>query len=186
MTLAGITVASLLLLYVLTLQHFRCSENPRHPRLRLSHKELWELNRSTVFHGPRGFLDLQTVFLDEYQDRLFVGGRDLVYSLSLDHIAKDYQEVYWPATKSQIEECRIKGKDLMSECANFIRVLHSYNRSHLLACGTGAFDPGCAFIRVGRWAENRIFKMESQQVEFGRNNCPFDPSKSCASTLVGK
>ncbi|XP_072419205.1 semaphorin-3E-like [Chiloscyllium punctatum] len=184
MTLAGITVASLLLLYVLTLQHFRCSENPRHPRLRLSHKELWELNRSTVFHGPRGFLDLQTVFLDEYQDRLFVGGRDLVYSLSLDHIAKDYQEVYWPATKSQIEECRIKGKDLMSECANFIRVLHSYNRSHLLACGTGAFDPGCAFIRVGRWAENRIFKMESQQVEFGRNNCPFDPSKSCASTLV--
>ncbi|XP_048466189.1 semaphorin-3E [Rhincodon typus] len=72
----------------------------------------------------------------------------------------------------------------MLECANFIRVLHSYNRSHLLACGTGAFDPGCAFIRVGRWAEDRIFKLESQQVEYGRNKCPFDPSKSCASTLV--
>ncbi|XP_048410666.1 semaphorin-3E-like isoform X2 [Stegostoma tigrinum] len=184
MSLTSTTVVSLLLLFVLTLQYFSCSGDPRHPRLRLSHKELWELNRSMVFHGPRGFIDLQTVLLDEYQDRLFVGGRGLIYSLSLDHINKDYQEIYWPATKSQIEGCRIKGKDSMLECANFIRVLHSYNRSHLLACGTGAFDPGCAFIRAGRWAEDRIFKLESQQVEYGRNKCPFDPSKSCASTLV--
>ncbi|XP_072327037.1 semaphorin-3E-like [Scyliorhinus torazame] len=184
MSLVGTAVATVELLFVLILQYSSCSGDPSHPRLRLSHKELWELNRTTVFHGPRGYLDLRTVLLDEYQDRLFVGGRDLVYSLSLDHISEDYQEVYWPGTTSQTEGCRMKGRDSMSECANFIRVLHSYNRSHLLACGTGAFDPGCAFIRVGRSPEGRIFKLESEQVEYGRNKCPFDPSKSCASTLV--
>lgn len=33
------------------------------------------------------------MLLDEYQERLFVGGKDLVYSLSLEHISSDYQEV---------------------------------------------------------------------------------------------
>ncbi|XP_078409233.1 semaphorin-3E-like [Cetorhinus maximus] len=180
----SLAAATVLLPFVLILQYSSCSGDPSHPRLRLSHKELWELNRTTVFHGPRGYFDLRTLLLDEYQDRLFVGGRDLVYSLSLDRIDEDYQEVYWPGTTSQTEGCRMKGRDSMSECANFILVLHSYNRSHLLACGTGAFDPACAFIRVGRRAEGRIFKLESQQLEYGQNKCPFDPSKSCVSTLV--
>uniref|UniRef100_A0A8C5EBX4 Sema domain-containing protein n=1 Tax=Gouania willdenowi TaxID=441366 RepID=A0A8C5EBX4_GOUWI len=34
------------------------------------------------------------------------------------------------------------------ECANFVRVLHNYNRTHVYACGTGAFNPICAFIEV--------------------------------------
>ncbi|XP_067861479.1 semaphorin-3E-like [Heptranchias perlo] len=185
MSLADTALAKVLLLFALSVRYSSCSGGPSHPRLRLSHKELWELNRTTVFHGPRGFLDLRTVLLDEYQERLFVGGRDLVYSLSLDRINEDYREIYWPGTPSQTEGCQMKGRDSMSECANFIRVLHAYNRSHLLACGTGAFDPGCAFIKVGRWAEDRVFKLESQQIEYGRNKCPYDPNKSCASTLVG-
>lgn len=41
------------------------------------------------------------------------------------------------------------------ECANYVRVLHRYNRTHLLACGTGAFDPLCTFIRVGHPSEVR-------------------------------
>uniref|UniRef100_A0A3B5L269 Uncharacterized protein n=1 Tax=Xiphophorus couchianus TaxID=32473 RepID=A0A3B5L269_9TELE len=38
---------------------------------------------------------------------------------------------------------------LQTECANFVRLLQPYNRTHLLACGTGAFQPMCAFIYVG-------------------------------------
>lgn len=34
------------------------------------------------------------------------------------------------------------------ECANFVRVLHSYNRTHVYACGTGAFHPSCAFVEI--------------------------------------
>lgn len=42
---------------------------------------------------------------------------------------------------------------LQTECANYVRVLHPYNRTHLLACGTGAFQPTCALITVGHRGE---------------------------------
>jgi len=42
---------------------------------------------------------------------------------------------------------------LQMECANFVRLLQPYNRTHLLACGTGAFQPMCAFIYVGHRGE---------------------------------
>ncbi|KAG9345638.1 hypothetical protein JZ751_008782 [Albula glossodonta] len=70
-----------------------------------------------------------------------------------------------------------------SECANYIKVLHQYNRTHLLACGTGAFNPVCAFIRVGHWTEDRLFKLEEDHIESGRGRCPFDPNSPCVSTL---
>ncbi|XP_072509326.1 semaphorin-3E isoform X1 [Notamacropus eugenii] len=155
-----------------------------HPRLRLSHKELWDLNRTSVFHSPFGFLDLHVMLLDEYQERLFVGGRDLVYSLNLDRVSEGYREIHWPSTVLQKEECMMKGKD-ESECANFVRVLHHYNRTHLLVCGTGAFDPLCAFIRVGPQMEGHLFQLESHRFERGRGRCPFDPNSSFTSTLIG-
>lgn len=34
------------------------------------------------------------MLLDEYQERLFVGGRDLVYSLNLERISDNYREVW--------------------------------------------------------------------------------------------
>lgn len=42
---------------------------------------------------------------------------------------------------------------LQTECANFVRLLQPYNRTHLLACGTGAFQPMCAYIYVGHRGE---------------------------------
>ncbi|KAG7456186.1 hypothetical protein MATL_G00249100, partial [Megalops atlanticus] len=153
-----------------------------HPRLSLSHKELWDLNRTWVFHGQRGALDLRTMLLDEYQERLFIGGRDTLYSLSLERINAEHKEIHWPCTATQVDECLMKGRE-KSECANYIKVLHQYNRTHLLACGTGAFDPVCAFVRVGRWTEDRLFHLEADAVESGRGRCPYDPNSSCVSTF---
>ncbi|XP_048641886.1 semaphorin-3E [Marmota marmota marmota] len=161
----------------------RAADTP-YPRLRLSHKELLDLNRTSIFHSPFGFLDLHTMLLDEYQERLFVGGRDLVYSLSLERISDGYREIHWPTTAVKIEECIMKGKDA-NECANYVRVLHHYNRTHLLTCGTGAFDPLCAFIRVGYHLEDPLFHLEPHRSERGRGRCPFDPSSSFISTLIG-
>nr|XP_047918680.1 semaphorin-3E isoform X6 [Anser cygnoides] len=155
----------------------------RQPRLRLSHKELWDLNRTSVFHSPFGYLGLHIMLLDEYQERLFVGGRDLLYSLSLDRVSDNYREIHWPSTPLQAEECIIKGRDA-DECANYVRVLHRYNRTHLLACGTGAFDPLCTFIRVGHPSEDHLFQLESHKFERGRGRCPFDPSSSFTSILI--
>ncbi|XP_018611442.2 semaphorin-3E-like [Scleropages formosus] len=152
------------------------------PRLRLSHKELWDVNRTRVFHSPRFGRGVRTMLLDEYQERLFVGSRDALYSLNLERVDEHHKEIHWPSTATQVEECLMKGRE-KSECGNYIKVLHQYNRTHLLACGTGAFDPVCAFVRVGRWKEDAVFELETRHVESGRGKCPFDPNSSCTSTF---
>ncbi|XP_003921198.1 semaphorin-3E [Saimiri boliviensis] len=184
MASAGHIITLLLWGYLLELWTGGHTADTTHPRLRLSHKELLNLNRTAIFHSPFGFLDLHTMLLDEYQERLFVGGKDLVYSLSLEKISDGYKEIHWPNTALKIEECMMKGKDV-GECANYVRVLHHYNKTHLLTCSTGGFEPLCAFIRVGYHLEEPLFHLESTISERGRGKCPYDSSSSFVSTLIG-
>ncbi|XP_005142331.3 semaphorin-3G isoform X1 [Melopsittacus undulatus] len=154
------------------------------PRLRLPYRDLLGTNRSILFFGHRGFLGFRSLYLDEYRDRLFIGGKDVLYSLRLDRANADPKEIYWPPLPGQTEECFRKGKDPGTDCANYIRVLHPYNRTHLLACGTGAFHPVCAFVYVGHRGEH-TFTMDPSSVEPGRGRCPHEPSGAFASTLIG-
>lgn len=55
--------------------------------------DLLAANRSAIFLGSRGPLDLQVLYLDEYRDRLFLGGRDTLYSLRLNKGWPDPREV---------------------------------------------------------------------------------------------
>ncbi|NXX51741.1 SEM3G protein, partial [Tricholaema leucomelas] len=146
-------------------------------------------NRSLLFFGHRGFLGLRSFYLDEYRDRLFIGGKDVLYSLLLHRANADAKEVYWPPLPGQTEECFRKGKDPGTDCANYIRVLHPYNRTHLLACGTGAFHPVCAFVYVGHRGEvghtGHVFSLDPASVETGRGRCPHEPSRAFASTIIG-
>ncbi|XP_003936634.3 semaphorin-3G isoform X1 [Saimiri boliviensis] len=155
------------------------------PRLRLSYEDLLSANRSAVFLGPRGSLNLQAMYLDEYRERLFLGGLDAVYSLRLNQAWPDPQEVLWPPQPGQREECARSGKDPLTECANFVRVLQPHNRTHLLACGTGAFQPVCTLISVGYRGEH-VLHLEPGSVESGRGRCPYDPNHPFASTFVGR
>lgn len=158
--------------------------SPSVPRLRLSYRDLLTANRSAIFLGPRGSLDLQVMYLDEYRDRLFLGGRDALYSLRLDQAWPDPREVLWPPQPGQKVECVRKGKDPLTECANFVRVLQPHNRTHLLACGTGAFQPICTFIAVGHRGEH-VLHLDPSGIENGRGRCPHEPSRPFASTFVG-
>ncbi|XP_062314321.1 sema domain, immunoglobulin domain (Ig), short basic domain, secreted, (semaphorin) 3bl isoform X2 [Osmerus eperlanus] len=157
------------------------------PRLRLSYKDLVSTNRSSIFsghHGNQGQLSLGAVFLDDYHDRLFLGGKDVLYSLRLDRTNADSKEIYWPPLPGNREDCVQRGKDPQTECANFVRLLQSHNRTHLLACGTGAFHPMCAYVYVGHRGEH-VFTMDPTNVESGRGKVPHDPSLPFASTFVG-
>ncbi|XP_007425961.1 semaphorin-3G-like, partial [Python bivittatus] len=154
----------------------------RVPRLRLSYKDLLATNRSVLFLGHRGSLDFRSLYLDEYRDRLFIGGKDTLYSLRLDQANMDVKEIYWPPLPGQKEECFRKGKDLVTECANYIRVLYPLNRTHLLACGTGAFHPICALIYVGHRGEH-VFSLDPTSIESGRGRCPHEPNRVFASTF---
>lgn len=99
-----------------------------------------------------------------------------------------------------------------AECMNFVKILHPYNRTHLYACGTGAFHPVCAFVEAGQHAEvgppppallwppaattlpppiltslqEPSFKLDPRRTEDGKGKSPYDPRHAAASVLVGK
>ncbi|GCB71742.1 hypothetical protein scyTo_0008913 [Scyliorhinus torazame] len=123
------------------------------PRLKLTYKEMMELNNVVTFGGIANSSSYQAFLLDEEKGRLFVGAKDHIFSFNLININKDVLKIVWPPSPSRRNECKWAGKDLVKECANFIRVLQHYNQSHLYACGTGAFHPVCAYIEVGHRPE---------------------------------
>ncbi|XP_061678729.1 semaphorin-3E isoform X2 [Syngnathoides biaculeatus] len=158
--------------------------NSVYPRIRLSHKELWQLNRTWVFRGSGVPLRPQTVLLDEGHERLYVGAKNALFSLSLDQVNAHHREIQWASTETQIEECLMKGREKM-ECANYIKVLQQYNQTHLLVCGTASFNPICALVHVGHTAKDKLFALQEESVASGRGRCPFNHNSPCTSTLAG-
>ncbi|KAM9754196.1 semaphorin-3E isoform 1-T2 [Menidia menidia] len=153
-----------------------------HPRIRPSHKELWQMNRTRVFQGHGTHLQPQTMLLDESHQRLYVGAKNALFSLSLDRVNTNHRKISWSSTEAQIEDCMMKGRE-KSECANYIKVLQQFNQTHLLACGTGAFNPVCVMVGVGHTSQDVMFALEEGSVISGRGRCPYDPNSSCTSTL---
>lgn len=66
-----------------------------HPSLSLSplSADLTSTNRSSIFSGLNGQLSLSSVLLDEYRDRLFLGGKDVLYSVLLGPTSTEAKEV---------------------------------------------------------------------------------------------
>ncbi|XP_039769866.1 semaphorin-3A isoform X1 [Ornithorhynchus anatinus] len=122
------------------------------PRLKLSYKEMLESNNVITFSGLANSSSYHTFLLDEERSRLYVGAKDHIFSFNLVNI-KDFQKIVWPVSHARRDECKWAGKDILRECANFIKVLKAYNQTHLYACGTGAFHPICTYIEIGRHPE---------------------------------
>ncbi|NWZ32672.1 SEM3B protein, partial [Asarcornis scutulata] len=138
---------------------------------------LFQLERSCCY---------EALLLDEERGRLFVGAKNHLVSLSLDNIGQRDRKIYWPAPVEWREECNWAGKDITAECMNFVKILHAYNRTHLYACGTGAFHPTCAFVEVGQHTEDHVFKLDPRRAEDGKGKSPYDPRHTAASVLVGE
>uniref|UniRef100_A0A7N6A4N1 Sema domain, immunoglobulin domain (Ig), short basic domain, secreted, (semaphorin) 3E n=1 Tax=Anabas testudineus TaxID=64144 RepID=A0A7N6A4N1_ANATE len=145
-----------------------------------SGKTLWQLNRTWVFQGYGASLQPQTMLLDEGHGRLYVGAKNTLFSLSLDRVNTHHREIQWASTESQIEDCLMKGRE---KCANYIKVLQQYNQTHLLVCGTGAFNPLCSYVRVGHTGQDKVFTFEEDSIMSGRGRCPYDPNSPCTATL---
>uniref|UniRef100_A0A452URM0 Semaphorin 3D n=1 Tax=Ursus maritimus TaxID=29073 RepID=A0A452URM0_URSMA len=153
-------------------------------------KERKQMTTSTLFSccipflGSSEGLDFQTILLDEERGRLLVGAKDHIFLLSLVDLNKNFKKIYWPAAKERVELCKLAGKDGNTECANFIRVLQPYNKTHIYVCGTGAFHPICGYIDLGVYKEEVIFKLDTHNLESGRLKCPFDPQQPFASVMT--
>ncbi|MEE6481472.1 hypothetical protein FKM82_012879 [Ascaphus truei] len=154
------------------------------PRLKLSYKEMLDSNNLITFNGMANSSSYHTFVLDEERGRLYVGSKDHIFSFNLANI-KEFQKIVWPVTNTRRDECKWAGKDIVKECANFIKVLKAYNHTHLYACGTGAFHPVCTYVDVGRYPEqDNVFKLEDSHFENGRGKSPYDPKLLTASLLI--
>ncbi|XP_048953895.1 semaphorin-3B isoform X2 [Canis lupus dingo] len=158
---------------------------PSPPRLRLSFQELQARHGLRIFRLERTCC-YEALLVDEERGRLFVGAENHVASLSLDNISKQAKKLAWPAPVEWREECNWAGKDIGTECMNFVKLLHTYNRTHLLACGTGAFHPTCAFVEVGHRLEEPVLRLDLRRLEDGKGKSPYDPRHRAASVLVGE
>ncbi|XP_006896203.1 PREDICTED: semaphorin-3A isoform X2 [Elephantulus edwardii] len=153
------------------------------PRLKLSYKEMVESNNLVNFNGLSNSSSYNTFLLDEERSRLYVGAKDHIFSFNLINI-KDFEKIVWPVSYMRRNECMWAGKDILKECANFIKVLTAYNQTHLYACGTGAFHPICTYIQIGYHPEDNIFKLEDSHFENGRGKSPYDPKLLTTSLLI--
>uniref|UniRef100_H2UGZ1 Sema domain, immunoglobulin domain (Ig), short basic domain, secreted, (semaphorin) 3D n=1 Tax=Takifugu rubripes TaxID=31033 RepID=H2UGZ1_TAKRU len=146
--------------------------------------ELLQAGSVSLFLGPADGLHSHSLLLDEEKGRLLLGTRDHIYLLDPDDLSRTPRKIHWPAPWDRVETCKLAGKNAKLECANFVRVLHNYNRTHVYACGTGAFHPTCAFVEITGRREDGAFRLLSSTLESGRLKCPFDPLQPFTSMLA--
>uniref|UniRef100_A0AAQ4R5N9 Sema domain, immunoglobulin domain (Ig), short basic domain, secreted, (semaphorin) 3D n=1 Tax=Gasterosteus aculeatus aculeatus TaxID=481459 RepID=A0AAQ4R5N9_GASAC len=177
----GLPLVGLMLLATLP---FGASIKQTVPRVKLSQNELLRAGSVSLLMEPSDGLHSHSLLLDEERGRLLLGAKDHIYLFDLDNPAGAPREIHWPAPRDRVDMCKLAGKNANLECANFIRVLHNYNRTHLYACGTGSFHPNCAFIEVTGHRGDGVFQLLSSTVESGRLKCPFDPLQPFTSILT--
>ncbi|KAM7412310.1 hypothetical protein PAMA_021998 [Pampus argenteus] len=152
------------------------------PRLQFTHSDLIQNGRLLTLPLVAG--DLHSLLPDEDGRRLYVAMKDNLLSTSLDDITQNPHKLYWPASPDRVQECLMAGKDPELECANFLRVLQPFNQTHLYVCGTGAFNPRCAFIATGVFQQAEYQTLSYSQTECGKGKCPYDPFQKTASAVV--
>uniref|UniRef100_A0A3Q1AYK9 Sema domain-containing protein n=1 Tax=Amphiprion ocellaris TaxID=80972 RepID=A0A3Q1AYK9_AMPOC len=122
-----------------------------------------------------GVFNYTSLLLSNEDNMLYVGARETLFALNLSDISARKRE-----------ECSFKGKDLQTDCFNYIKILLRMNSTHLYVCGTYAFSPICAYINTSDFS---LVKSETGEIvtEDGRSRCPFNPEyKSTAIMADGE
>uniref|UniRef100_A0A9J7Z7N8 Semaphorin-6B n=2 Tax=Cyprinus carpio TaxID=7962 RepID=A0A9J7Z7N8_CYPCA len=113
-------------------------------------------------------LYIQTVL--KVNRTLYIGARDDLYRVELDHVSGDEmfysKKRTWESNKNDIRICRMKGKH-EEECRNYIKVLLSHDGG-LFVCGTNAFNPLCA-----NYTKDTL-ELVGEPIS-GMARCPYDP-----------
>ncbi|XP_063732870.1 sema domain, immunoglobulin domain (Ig), short basic domain, secreted, (semaphorin) 3Ga isoform X1 [Eleginops maclovinus] len=126
------------------------------PRIRLSFKELMDTRAARPFSFSFNTSDYRILLMDQDQGRLYLGSREYLVALDMHNVNKEPLIIHWPASAKRKGECQMTGKGRQGECANFVRMIEPWNRTHLYTCGTGAYQPICTFINRGWRAEVNI------------------------------
>uniref|UniRef100_A0A8C3XCT9 Semaphorin-4F n=1 Tax=Catagonus wagneri TaxID=51154 RepID=A0A8C3XCT9_9CETA len=130
----------------------------------------------TRFTVPQTY-NYSVLLVDPASRTLYVGARDTVFALSLPLSGERPRRIDWKVPEAHRQNCSKKGKR-EDECHNFVQILAIANASHLLTCGTFAFDPKCGVIDVSSF-------QQVERLESGRGKCPFEPAQRSAAVMAG-
>ncbi|NXT09971.1 SEM3D protein, partial [Prunella fulvescens] len=150
--------------------------------------DLLKSNSSRLLLASGDGMDFQALLVDEDRAWLMVGAKNHIFLLHLDHPSREPEKIFWPAPREQVEHCQLAGKNVETECANFIRLLQPFNQSHVFACGTGSYQPVCAFIQLGargKGARAPRMQLVTHSLESGRGRCPYSPREPFTGLLTG-
>uniref|UniRef100_A0A8C8IHM7 Sema domain-containing protein n=1 Tax=Oncorhynchus tshawytscha TaxID=74940 RepID=A0A8C8IHM7_ONCTS len=128
--------------------------------------------------------DYRILLMDQDQGRLYLGSREYLVALDMHNVNKEPLIIHWPTSDKRRGECRMTGKGGQGECANFVRMIEPWNRTHLYTCGTGAYQPICTFINRGWKAEDYVFRLVPGFTESGKGKCSYDPSQENIAALI--
>ncbi|KAM6217743.1 semaphorin-4A [Rhynchocyon petersi] len=127
--------------------------------------------------------DFDILLLSDDGNSLYVGAREAILALNIQDpgIPKLRNRISWPASDKKKTECAFKRKSNETQCFNFIRVLVSFNATHLYACGTFAFSPACTFIEL---KDSNLMPILEDRVIDGKGQSPFNPVHKHTAILV--
>jgi len=101
---------------------------------------------------------------------LLVGGRGVVYNLSLPGLHEIREErIEWECTEEAEQLCLLKGRSA-TECGNFARVHAFLGDNTILICGTHCFSPLCRHYKGEPGGGHSLVREFS-----GRGHAPFHP-----------
>ncbi|NWZ68656.1 SEM3D protein, partial [Acrocephalus arundinaceus] len=149
--------------------------------------DLLKSNSSRLLLALADGMEFQALLLDEDRAWLMVGAKNHIFLLHLDHPSREPEKIFWPAPREQVEHCQLAGKNVETECANFIRLLQPFNQTHVFACGTGSYQPVCAFIQLGargKGARAPRMQLVTHSLESGRGRCPYSPHEPFTGLLI--
>ncbi|XP_023697725.1 semaphorin-4B-like [Paramormyrops kingsleyae] len=136
------------------------------------------------FSAP-GVFNYTSVLLSQEDGMLYVGARELLFALNLSNISRPelHKNLTWRTPQKRREECSFKGKDLQTDCFNYIKILLRFNSTHLYMCGTYAFSPLCVYINTSNFTLV-MTKTGEIVTEDGRSRCPFNPEYKSTAIMV--
>uniref|UniRef100_A0A2K5RN22 Semaphorin 4A n=1 Tax=Cebus imitator TaxID=2715852 RepID=A0A2K5RN22_CEBIM len=139
--------------------------------------------RALSFFHQKGLQDFDTLLLSDDGNTLYVGAREAILALDIQDpgVLSLKNMIPWPASDRKKSECAFKKKNNETQCFNFIRVLVSYNATHLYTCGTFAFSPACTFIEL---QDSYLLPILEDKVTEGKGQSPFDPAHKHTAVLV--
>uniref|UniRef100_A0A2K6RK19 Semaphorin-3C n=1 Tax=Rhinopithecus roxellana TaxID=61622 RepID=A0A2K6RK19_RHIRO len=143
-------------------------------RVYLTFDELRETKTSEYFSLSHHPLDYRILLMDEDQDRIYVGSKDHILSLNINNISQEPLSVIKNNTHF-----------IRHGCGNFVRVIQTFNRTHLYVCGSGAFSPVCTYLNRGRRSEDQVFMIDSK-CESGKGRCSFNPNVNTVSVMINE